>query len=371
MIREKMNTLNIAKTLVSKRREKGITQDELANYIGVTKASVSKWETGQSYPDITFLPLLASYFNITVDELISYEPQLMKEDIKKLYHRLCSDFTSRPFDDVLAEIREITKKYFSCFPLLFYMGMVLVNHHDLAGEAKREPLLGEALELFARIRELCADTELCRQAKCMEATCCLLLNRPAQILELLQNGEYPMTDETILLAQAQKMNGNIEEACETLQVGAYQKLVYMLQNLIGLLPGADVSEMKIIETRVTAIAEAFEMEKLSPATMFNVYLCLANAHLVHGETEEAAAVLERYTDLAVSDIYPLVLHGDDFFNRIDRWLSELDLGAQAPRANATVKAGIAAAVKKNPAFAALEGNVRFKFLKERLSALEE
>ncbi|WP_419762087.1 helix-turn-helix domain-containing protein, partial [Bacillus mobilis] len=39
-------------------------------YNGITKASVSKWETGQSYPDITFLPLLASYFNISIDELI-------------------------------------------------------------------------------------------------------------------------------------------------------------------------------------------------------------------------------------------------------------------------------------------------------------
>jgi transcriptional regulator with XRE-family HTH domain len=43
-----MKEINIAKTIVSKRREKGITQDELAEYIGVSKASVSKWETGGS-----------------------------------------------------------------------------------------------------------------------------------------------------------------------------------------------------------------------------------------------------------------------------------------------------------------------------------
>ncbi len=43
-----LNELNIAKTLVLKRKEKGITQEELAAYIGVSKASVSKWETGVS-----------------------------------------------------------------------------------------------------------------------------------------------------------------------------------------------------------------------------------------------------------------------------------------------------------------------------------
>jgi len=62
--------INIHKIIADKRKEKGITQEELAAYIGITKASVSKWETGQSYPDITFLPLLASYFNISIDELI-------------------------------------------------------------------------------------------------------------------------------------------------------------------------------------------------------------------------------------------------------------------------------------------------------------
>lgn len=57
-----MNELNIAKTLILKRKEKGITQDELANYIGVSKASVSKWETGQSYPDITFFTATRDIF---------------------------------------------------------------------------------------------------------------------------------------------------------------------------------------------------------------------------------------------------------------------------------------------------------------------
>lgn len=78
-----MRGLNIGKCIVHKRKEKGITQEQLANYIGVSKASVSKWESGSSYPDIVLLPELATYFNISVDELLGYSPQLTKEDIKK------------------------------------------------------------------------------------------------------------------------------------------------------------------------------------------------------------------------------------------------------------------------------------------------
>lgn len=53
-----------------KRKEKGITHEKLAEYIGVSKASVSKWESGQSYPGILLLLELATFFNISVDELL-------------------------------------------------------------------------------------------------------------------------------------------------------------------------------------------------------------------------------------------------------------------------------------------------------------
>lgn len=43
-----MREINIASILVGKRKEKGITQDELAGYLGVSKAAISKWETGVS-----------------------------------------------------------------------------------------------------------------------------------------------------------------------------------------------------------------------------------------------------------------------------------------------------------------------------------
>ena len=71
-----MADINIARTIVTKRREKGMTQEELAEFMGVSKASVSKWETGQSFPDIALLPKLASFFNISIDELMDFRPEM-------------------------------------------------------------------------------------------------------------------------------------------------------------------------------------------------------------------------------------------------------------------------------------------------------
>lgn len=56
----------------TKRKERDFTQEELANILGVTKAAVSKWETSESYPDITMLPQIAQLFHITMDELFGY-----------------------------------------------------------------------------------------------------------------------------------------------------------------------------------------------------------------------------------------------------------------------------------------------------------
>ena len=48
-----MKEINLGRILVENRHKRGITQDELAAYMGVSKAAVSKWETGMTYPDIS------------------------------------------------------------------------------------------------------------------------------------------------------------------------------------------------------------------------------------------------------------------------------------------------------------------------------
>lgn len=97
-----MKEINIGRVLIKNRHKRGITQDELANHLGVSKGAVSKWETGSSLPDILLLPQLASYFDISIDELIGYQPQMEQEDIKELYIRLSKDFSVLSFDEVLS-----------------------------------------------------------------------------------------------------------------------------------------------------------------------------------------------------------------------------------------------------------------------------
>lgn len=64
-------TTGFGKQLQKLRSKKGITQETLAKEMYVTRQTISGWERGRSEPDITALIHLASFFNITIDELLS------------------------------------------------------------------------------------------------------------------------------------------------------------------------------------------------------------------------------------------------------------------------------------------------------------
>lgn len=95
-----MNRLNLSDNIIRLRHERKLTQEELAEFMGVTKASVSKWEKGVNTPDLLLLPQLAAYFDVTIDELIGYEAQLSGEQIRRQYAELDKDFAVCPFEDI-------------------------------------------------------------------------------------------------------------------------------------------------------------------------------------------------------------------------------------------------------------------------------
>lgn len=65
-----MNSVEIGKFIADCRKEKGLTQQQLADQLQITNKAVSKWETGNGMPDILLLQELASILNVTVDEIL-------------------------------------------------------------------------------------------------------------------------------------------------------------------------------------------------------------------------------------------------------------------------------------------------------------
>ena len=366
-----MKEINIARTIINKRKEKGLTQEELASYIGVSKAAVSKWEIGQSYPDITFLPQLATFFNISIDELMGYEPQMSKEDIHKLYVSLSCEFAVKPFDDVMEECRKIIKKYFSCFPLLFQMGTLIVNNSMVSGDRDRSvAAIEEAKELFIRVKSESDDTELCRLALNMEAFCALTLGKAEEVTELLEGTSNKIISTETLLASAYHMLGKQKQAKSVLQTGIYQHMGALVDTLTDYLSLCMDATEQFEETyrRALAVIEAFDIKKLHPALLVKFYIMSAQGYTMAGNTDKALEILENYAELVTGDIYPLKLQGDDYFNLLEEWIETLDLGDALPRDNKIICQSMVDGVVKNPAFTTLTDEPQFQRIVQKVKS---
>ena len=73
--------INMKEKLRALRQQKNITQEALANHLGITPQSVGKWERGEGFPDITLLPKIAFFFDVTVDELLCVDQVRVEEAI--------------------------------------------------------------------------------------------------------------------------------------------------------------------------------------------------------------------------------------------------------------------------------------------------
>lgn len=74
-IKTEVTAMNIGNNISALRKKKGITQEELANELGVSAQAVSKWENNSSCPDVSLLTQIADYFNVSVDALLRAEEE--------------------------------------------------------------------------------------------------------------------------------------------------------------------------------------------------------------------------------------------------------------------------------------------------------
>ena len=147
-----------ADNLKTMRKQREITQEDLAGFLGVTFQAVSKWERGESYPDITLLPALANFFGVTLDELMGMENLRNGEDPEKVIAR-AGDFASK---GEIAPAVATLQEGLSVFPNNFAIMGDLALYLDGFGssDAERKKNQDEAVRLSERILEYCKDQRL-------------------------------------------------------------------------------------------------------------------------------------------------------------------------------------------------------------------
>lgn len=102
--------LNFSENFKQLRKEKGDTQEKMAEFLGVTGQTVSRWELGMCYPDIEILPAIANYFGVTIDALLSNDQNSKEKDYKIFCEKIdtleCENST-----ELIDFVREYCRKY--------------------------------------------------------------------------------------------------------------------------------------------------------------------------------------------------------------------------------------------------------------------
>ena len=140
---------------------KDLTQEDVAEFLGITAQSVSKWERGESYPDITFLPALANIFETSVDLLIGMDTIRAEETRYNIHKKAVAYQRSGDYDMAEKTYRDA---------LLIYPnkpGMIL----GLASTLTLKGNTDEAIELMERGLPLSINE---KQKSTMRATLCFL-----------------------------------------------------------------------------------------------------------------------------------------------------------------------------------------------------
>ena len=120
-----MNQRTIGKFIAQKRKEKNLTQEQLAEILGVSHKTISKWECGKCMPDYSIVKPLCQELGITVSELMDGE---VKTDSS------IRVFDEEPILDMLERIQQLEKQKMSILGiLLIVMGIALLAFSQLLG----------------------------------------------------------------------------------------------------------------------------------------------------------------------------------------------------------------------------------------------
>ena len=121
--------------LLKLRKEKGLSQEELGMEMQVSRQTISKWETGQSYPDFTRLVMLSDFFDMTLDELVKdidvqevRENSFTNEKIDSIYRvsqSVDSIFQNRTLKDIIKGVKWFIVGSFIFLCLVIAVSLIL------------------------------------------------------------------------------------------------------------------------------------------------------------------------------------------------------------------------------------------------------
>ena len=147
--------MSIGSTIKRLRREKNMTQEQLAEYLDVTSRAVSQWECDRTAPDLSMLPSLCHVFGVSSDCLLGIDVDRMNEEIEKIITEATELGNRGEFVERSALLREANRKYPRNFRIMQRLADSLVSEYS----RKRSKDYSEVIALCEKILAECTDSK--------------------------------------------------------------------------------------------------------------------------------------------------------------------------------------------------------------------
>ncbi len=256
--------MTIGDVIKKYRKNKGMTQEEMAVRLGVTAPAVNKWERGNTLPDVALLAPIARLLGITTDELLSFKDDLTDEEISQYLLKIQKDLESKDFHDIFLSVKEKVEEYPNCEKLIWQAAVILDAKRmtiELPSQDKYDKVIFGWYERCLlsedeRIRNQAADSlfhAFIRQEDYEKA---------AQYLDYFSLENPDRKRKEALVNSKTGKRTEAYRAYEELIFSAYQHIQMTLNDLRILYMEDDDHEMarKLVEVS-SSVASTFEMGK--------------------------------------------------------------------------------------------------------------
>jgi len=316
-------TMTIGNVIRKYRKELGLTQEEMANRLGVTAPAVNKWEMGHTQPDIGLLAPTARLLGITTDTLLSFREDLTDEEISLFVKDTGRQLEILPYAEAFSLAKEKIGEYPNCLKLILNIALLL-EHQRLNQEIPDKVGYDEQIcEWYLRVLE--AEDESLKKAAAQSLY--WFYSRKSRFADAEKYLEYfPKDDpdrsrcQALIYSQA----GRFEEAYKTLEsllLSEFNRLRMILNDLRILYMKNDdhVMAHKIADME-SSLAGLFEMGRYQEAS---AGLELATWEKDVEETERIMRILlkslDTLTDFMHSPLYrhiPSKAMDSSFFHQL-------------------------------------------------------
>jgi transcriptional regulator with XRE-family HTH domain len=244
------------------RKEQHLTQEQVANYLGVTAPAVNKWENGISYPDITLLAPLARFLKTDVDTLLSFHVELSDMEIDKIVREISVEITTLGYGETFDKVSKLIKEYPSCDKLILYTAQIL-NAYLLMQEIEDKEKYRKQITAWFELVAFGENKELSNMATASLCQDYMANGNYEEAQKLLDQIPSHGLDKRIIQANLYSKQGNYSDAYKI-----HEEMIYQNANgLIGSL--MQITQLKCKEKKYE---EALMYAKLSRTVAENFEL---------------------------------------------------------------------------------------------------